>query len=457
MKLSLNEVKDYFLGEVNYTGKEEEVIDIHIAFDSRLVKQGDIFVCLPGKKTDGHHFVMDAIKNGAIGIISEYKLDVPGQYIQIITPSTEKALQNAAKMFLERSPIEQIGITGSAGKTTTKEILYSLLSNYKNTLKTIGNFNTPIGVPVSIINMAETPQFFICELSASYPGEIDHNLSFLSLSHSIITSIGESHLEFFGSVENVFHEKMKIIHALKPGGKLIINGDQSWGQKAKKENLAVLTYGFMEHNDIQAYDILERTDGFTFKVRIQNQFYNDFHLPVFGDHFILDALPGIFLAITYGMMEESIRRALDGFKVDFGRGKRIPFLKDSIMIDESYNANPLSFEVALQSFIKLNFPRKILVMGDMLELGSNAEKLHFELGEKIAQTDIAFICYLGDFGHSVRSALKSSPVLFYSFKNHDEIEEFLISNLQQNDGILIKASNGIGLHHLARKLGSRLC
>ena len=452
MKIAIKELKAYFLGDVFTMLREDEILDLHVAIDSRLVKPGDIFACLPGEKTDGHFFISDAIKNGAIGILTECKQDISDTYIQIITKSTEKALRNAAKMILNHYPIEQIGITGSAGKTTTKELLFTLLSPYQKTSKTIGNYNTPIGVPVSIINMDETSKFFLCELSASYPGEIDQNLSFLDLSIAIITGIGPSHLEFFNSVERVFEEKLRIVNALKPGGKLIINGDQDWGQKAKQNLNNVITYGFSDLNDMQAYEIRDSLDGLIFTVRIHNKIWKDFRLLAFGEHFILDSLPGIFLAISYGMKEKDIKEALSGFNADYGRGKRIPFIKSSMIIDESYNANPLSFEVALQSFLKLDFPRKILVMGDMLELGPNAEKLHFEIGSKISKTDLAVVCYLGAYSDSIRSALKDSSVLFYSFKDIDEIESFLISSVQNNDGILVKASNGIGLHQLIKKV-----
>jgi UDP-N-acetylmuramoyl-tripeptide--D-alanyl-D-alanine ligase len=448
VKLLSKRLLEYFLAKEMISGYLPEYIDMHVVIDSRLVKKGDTFVCISGEKTDGHDHINDAIQNGAIGFVVNRFVDIPKGCFQIITSSTELAIQYAASKILKETKIKQIAVTGSAGKTTTKELLFSLFSPYWKTAKTQGNYNTPVGVPVSIINMIEGCDTFLCELSASYPGEIDHSLSFLNLDTGIITGIGSSHLEFFGSTEKIFSEKMKIASAIQKKGLLLINGDQEWGKKAKDLYPDTLCFGLGNENDIQAFNIQKNSHGTTFNVRFRNEILSDLTLSTLGDHFIYDALPGIYLALKKGMPVNNIRLALGSFQAEKGRGKISTWLKNSTIIDESYNANPFSFALSLQAFKNYLFPRRIAIIGDMLELGSNAPKLHFDLGKLIAESNIQVVIYKGMFLKEIQSALTNTSIQLFSIKEIKEIEPLLLSVLKEGDGILIKASNGVGLHEL---------
>ena len=429
-----------------------EVLDLHVSIDSRLVKPGDIFVCIKGEKTDGHQHIPMAIQHGAIGFLVNRKVDIPSHLFQIITTCSVESIQKAAAKILKESSIKQIAITGSAGKTTTKELLFLIFSQFTRAAKTLGNYNTPIGVPISIINMENDCQVFICELSASYPGEINQNLTFMDLEHAIITGIGSSHLEFFGSTQKIFNEKMKITNAIQKNGFLLINGDQPWGKDAKSIFPNTLSFGMNQENDIQAIIKKKNQQGTVFQLRIVDQLTVDWEIKTFGDHFIYDAIPGIFLALHHRISSETIQQALSLFQAEKGRGKVIPWINESTIIDESYNANPHSFAMSLLSFQSCPFSRKIAVIGDMLELGPSTEKLHYELGKLVQLASVDLVIYRGQYGNFIKDAIRNSNIQYCSFDNNQAIERYLVSIVKKGDGILIKASNGIGLQELVKLL-----
>jgi UDP-N-acetylmuramoyl-tripeptide--D-alanyl-D-alanine ligase len=456
LKIQTNLIKQFFQASDLIGHNIPSELDLHVVIDSRLIKPGDVFVCIRGENVDGHNYINNAVANGAVGFMVNRKVDIPSNCFQIVTSSPETSMQIAAKRILKENQIKQIAITGSAGKTTTKDLLSGVMNSTFPTSKTIGNYNTPIGVPISIINMDSFSHFFVCELSASYPGEIDQNLSFLELEAAIITGIGSSHLEFFGNIESIFNEKMKITKSIRNQGPLIINGDQEWGRKAKKLYSHTTSFGFEKDNDITAFDLQRQKNGTSFQIRLKDMIIPDFFISTLGEHFILDSLPSIFLAFSLGVPIEKIKKSIASFQAEKGRGRIIKFLKNTTLIDESYNANPYSFKMSLGSFIKSRFTRKIAVIGDMLELGDESYHLHEELGKWLRESDIKIIIYKGQFSKAVSTALLGSSQEFYPMDSLSKIEDFLLSILQEGDGVFIKASNGVGLHTLVAQWEKRI-
>lgn len=452
MKLHTSKLKEYFHAEEVDTLSSTAEINVKVCIDSRLIRPGDIFVCIKGEKADGHEFIPMAIQKGAIGFLVSEKTEIPDHLFQIISHSPVKSLQFAAAKILKETSIKQIAITGSAGKTTTKEIMFLIFNQFIDTAKTQGNYNTPIGVPVSIINMENDRLVFISELSASYPGEIDQNLSFMNLESAVITGIGFSHLEFFGSTNNIFIEKMKIAKSIRQEGHLLINGDQAFGKEAKSIFPNTLTFGLKPENDIQAVIIKKDDLGTTFHLREKGKLTPEWKLSTFGDHFIYNAIPGIYLAIKNGAPTESINHALSLFQAEKGRGKIIQWINNSTIIDESYNANPFSFAMSLQSFQSHHFTRKIAVIGDMLELGTTSEQQHFELGKLVAESMIDIVIYKGYYKNFFKEGLKGSKIQYIPVENNKEIEQYLLSIVKKGDGILIKASNGTRLQEVVEQL-----
>jgi len=222
MKFTVQELAELFNASLLVHEDSSDPFEIVLKTDSRLIKPGDIFLAMRGETQDGHQYIHQAIENGAIGIVAEKPTQPPFPQFELIVPCTQQALLSAGEKALQKTTCRFIGITGSAGKTTVKEMMASVLNTTYRTAKTAGNYNTPIGVPISIFAMDPSSDFFIIELSASYPGEIDQNLRYLHFSDAVISSIGPSHIEFFHTVDRVLQEKMKIKETLLPQGALCL-------------------------------------------------------------------------------------------------------------------------------------------------------------------------------------------------------------------------------------------
>lgn len=420
--------------------------------DSRLIKPGDIFLAIRGEKLDGHEFIKNAVENGAMGIVTEKPtIDQPFPCFELIVSSVNQALLLAGKKALEQTKCQFIGITGSAGKTTVKEMIASVMGASFRIAKTAGNYNTPIGVPISILAMDPAVDFFIIELSASYPGEIDQNLQYLHLSDAVISSIGPSHLEYFHTVERVLQEKMKIKEALLPQGLLCLPGDNELiCSLPVTQN--VFHFGFRESNDIRATHLHYQPNGVIFQAELPDELIPDLMLPAFGDHMILNALPVIFLARKYGVPVSRIRETLSEFTAPAGRGKIKHYQAGFCIIDETYNANPVSFQAAISAFSKIPYSRKILVFSDMLELGSASRKLHQALAEQIASLSLDQILYYGDFHDVLEPILQTRSHTFRYFPSLETLENAFLEFIRPGDGILMKASNGKSLYRIIQHL-----
>lgn len=451
MKFTVQELAALFNAQLLVHEDISEPFDIVFKTDSRLIQPGDIFLAMRGETQDGHQYIHQAIENGAIGIVAEKPVQPPFPHFELIVPSTQKALLSAGEKALQKTTCRFIGITGSAGKTTVKEMMASVLNTTYRTAKTAGNYNTPIGVPISIFAMDPTADFFIIELSASYPGEIDQNLSYLDFSDAIISSIGPSHIEYFHSVDRVLQEKLKIKEALLPQGILCLPGDNEL-IRSLPPSQQILHFGFGASNPICAVNFLYESDGMHFQANLPEETIPDLSVPSFGDHMILNALPVIFLARKYGVPVSRIRETLSGFSAPAGRGKINHYPKGFCVIDETYNANPVSFEAALSAFSKIPFSRKILVFSDMLELGNSSRSLHQALAEQISSLSIDQILYYGDFKDILEPILQTPSHSYHYFPSLETLEKAFFELIQPGDGILIKASNGKALYRIIQHL-----
>jgi len=456
LKFLVSDLASLFQAQLNVYTSIFTPIEVRIQTDSRQIQPGDIFIAIAGEKQDGHQFIPNAIQQGAIGIIAEKSDPTMHAAFEIIVPSTTRALLTAAQGALRRTSCKQIGITGSAGKTTIKEMLSAVFSTSYRVANTTGNYNTPIGVPLSILAMDPNADFFVTELSASYPGEIDQNLSYLTLSEAVISSIGPSHLAFFHTVDNVLKEKMKIGKAVVETGSLLLPGDNPTILALPRENQFVY-YGLNPSNDLRATHLEYRTNGIHFDVELPGEKITGLYLSAFGDHMVLNSLPVLFLARKYGIPIQSIREVLAGFTAPVGRGRFIQYKAGFCIIDETYNANPVSFQAALKAFANTPFPRKILVFSDMLELGEGSDTLHKMLAEEIASYAFDSVLYYGDYNDIIEPILKKPGGYYHFSPSLEEMEQFFLEKVQPGDGVLIKASNGKHLSEIIRHLESKAC
>lgn len=451
MKFTVQELAALFNARLLIHEDISDPLEIVLKTDSRLIKPGDIFLAMRGETQDGHQYIHQAIENGAMGIVAEKPAQPPFPHFELIVPSTQQALLSAGEKALQETHCQFIGITGSAGKTTVKEMMASVLKTSYRTAKTTGNYNTPIGVPISIFAMDPAADFFTIELSASYPGEIDQNLRYLHFSDAVISSIGPSHIEFFHTVDRVLQEKMKIKEALLPQGTLCLPGDNQLIQSLPASQ-QTLYFGFGASNPIRAVNLVYQSDGMHFQANLPGESIPDLSVPSFGDHMILNALPVIFLARKHGVSVPRIRESLSGFSAPAGRGKINQYPKGFCVIDETYNANPVSFKAALSAFSNIPFKRKILVFSDMLELGTSSRSLHQALAKQISSLSIDQILYYGDFNDILEPILQTTSRSYHYFPSLEALEKAFFELVQPGDGVLMKASNGKALFRIIQHL-----
>ncbi len=458
MKIDLPTLTDWLGGIRVLSGYEVEDIppfQCRMYVDSRDMEPGGLFVCFKGENTDGHFYVRNAIQNGAQGIVTEHvvKVEQAGVF-QIHVASTREALKKFANHVLCAIQPGTIGITGSAGKTTTKELVQAIFGQAFSTFGTLKNYNTPIGIPLSLAQMPWDAAYFIAEMSASCPGELEEILSFVCPSYGIITSIGASHLEFFKGVEGVYEEKIKLAKNINQKEYCWMNGDQDWAKKAISENIPLTSYGFLSSNDVYAENVRTENMGISFDVHSHGTQWKNFYIRGHGKHLVLNALPAIGIAINEGIAQETIRKALNNFSPGKGRGRCLKLKNQLLILDESYNANPLSMKTSLEALLNMPFSRKIVVLGDMLELGEKAWELHLELGKWISshETEFEKIIYVGKYGEAVKEGDMHNRSRYHCEASWKEAFDLLVSIPLHETTILIKASNGVGLFKLVEAL-----
>ena len=449
MRINLKKLADYLEG--NLIGDYSSVdFDLNLSIDSRKVEKGDLFVCIKGENTDGHNYIDNAIDRGSRGIILEHEIQnssVP----QILVESTRESLKKLARNILSEYNPKNICITGSAGKTTTKELVFNILKEKYKVFMTEGNFNTPIGIPLQIAKIDHGIDFFISEMSASYKGEMFENVSFIKPDVAIITGIGESHLEFFGNVDEVYNEKIKLAQSLKEEGILLVNGDNLISRKAVLEFKNTYSYGLNDKSDIYAKNIDIKEDQSNFDYICKDQELCNFTVNGYSEHYILDSLPGIFLGSRFNLSNSEMINGLKNFHLLKGRGKLVTLRNGVKIIDDTYNANPLSFEISLNSTKNFKYNRLFLIMGDMLELGENSSNLHKRIGLKISDSGFNSVFYIGKFGQSVKEGL-SDRIDFTLFNNTSEAFSYIKNLFREGDLILIKGSNSMKLDKLLEDL-----
>lgn len=445
-------------GKLNLNGDyytADSMVDVILNIDSRTIKEGETFVCIKGNNTDGYNFAIQSVNSGAIGLIteSEINFETKKPFFEIVVQNTELALKEIGKYILNTIKPVQICITGSSGKTTVKELIYSVLSQKLIVSKSFGNLNTPIGIPLSLSKIDKNTKYLVIELSASYPGEMDENLSIVNPDIGIITGIGESHLEFFSNIENVFIEKAKLAKALKKNGVLLANADNYLAKASLNLVENGYSYGISNLANIIAKDIKFLSDYSTFNVSINGNDFYGFKIKAIGEHFILDSLPAIYLALNFGLTVSEVNKGLFSFEPLTGRGRIIKLINDVIVVDDSYNANPYSFEFSINAFKKIQKIRSILVMGDMLELGSSSPELHKKVGEFINYASINIVLYIGEYGKYVKEKLNNN-IEFLQFEKIEDIINYLKENISLGDAVLIKGSNGMNLKSVVEELKS---
>ena len=418
-----------------------------ISTDSRTICAGELFVALRGENFDGHDYIAKARERGAACVLSS-RGNIGSGTLEV--EDTLLALQQIAAGYRKKFPVKVTAITGSVGKTTTKEMTAAVLGVKFNTLKTEGNLNNTIGVPLSVLKLGREHEAAVFEMGMNHFGEISQSTRAALPDVAVISNIGTAHIEFLGSREGILRAKLEIAEGLPEDGVLILNGDEPllWEKKA---GLGFRTVYFgieNENSDIRAENIRESTEGSTFDIVCGEGSFS-VRVPAAGRHNVMNALAAAAVGREYGMDFDDVARGLDIFE-NVGMRQRI-YTKDGYrIIDDCYNANPESMSAALGVLAEVAEGRKIAVLGDMLELGSYSEQAHRELGRLAAEkADIIFF-----FGSEVRFSLeeaeKSGGCVAEIYDDRERLTWELMKLAVSGDTVLFKGSRGMKLEEVRK-------
>lgn len=415
--------------------------------DTRKVNSGSCYIGIKGENNDGNSFYMEAFNNGAkLVILDNYKENASDlKYLEdnnksiIIVSDTIKALGELAKY--KRSVIkgDVIAITGSAGKTSTKDIVYSVLKRKYRAYKTCGNKNNHIGLPLTILSMNEDSEILVLEMGMNHFGEISYLTNIAKPNVAIITNIGTAHIGNLGSRENILKAKLEILEGLDKDGYIIINNDNellhNWHLE-NKDNYNIITIGINNPSDYCATSIKTKDNASIFKV-----LNREYLVPVSGEHFVYNALMGIAIGNLYHENYEDIYEGIKSFELSSNRMNIINRESNITIIDDSYNANYDSMSYAIKYLASLN-GRRIAVLGSMFELGNYTEDLHRKIGKLVVDEGIDVLVTVGKEAKYIYEEAKGK-IDSVHFDNNIDAINYLKSIIKNKDHILIKASNSM--------------
>ena len=401
-----------------------------LTIDTRTLTPGMAYVAIRGETFDGHRFIPDAMAKGALLSISD--TDVPYPHIRV--ENTVLAYQNIAKLHRERFDLPVVCITGSVGKTTTKEMVKAVLETTFYTHATVGNLNNQTGVPTTVLQLNGQHQVSVMELGTNHFGEIDAIARVAEPTICLFTNIGEAHIEFFGSREGIFRGKTEMLNHMRPGGAVIANGDDEFLRTIPN----ALTYGLSEGVSVRAVQIEERgLEGVSFFAEgISKRLFVT--LQVAGKHMVQNALAALCVAHLLNVADEDALRALAAFRPGAGRAGVLRTGRFTI-IDGSYNCNPTSMEAALD-VLKTASGRKVCIFGDMLELGPDAPAFHARIGEYARRCGVDRMLTVGALAKN--AAFDPND----AYDSVDALLNDLPALLSDGDTILVKASFGMHLN-----------
>ncbi len=414
-----------------------------IVTNSRLVKKGNIFIAIVGEKHDAHHFIAEVIKKGAAAVVVSRDIGpCPVSVAVIKVVDTTKALGEIARLHRLRFCLPVIAITGSAGKTTTKEMIAAVLKRKFKVLKNVGTENNQFGVPLTLLKLKPADQIAVLEVGTNRPGDIAWLASIVCPSIVVMTNIGESHLALLKTPADVFKEKFNLVKALDPKGTVVVNADDPYLKKIvqiKRKN--TISFGIAHKANYQARQI--KYDGR--KVYFSISGMGEITLQGTATANVYNALAAIAIGRLFGVNAQEIKNVLKSFSLKSGRQTLLRVGKIRI-INDSYNANPVSFRSALESLThQTTRGRKILICADMLELGRQAKRLHQEIGLAAADAGVNAIISFGKFSQWIgRQAKKKNPAIeIFHAASEQQLQATIKKSLCPSDIVLVKGSRGM--------------
>ena len=447
-EFTVNEVCLATYGKVRGSAYEEKFTGI--CTDTRKVKPGDLFIPLVGEKFDGHDFIEQAVKNGAIGIIASRSYVIaPDNIIVILVADTLLALQDLARYHRQRFSIPIVAITGSNGKTTTKDMTAAILASKLNVLKTEANYNNEIGLPLTLLQLTAQHNVAVVEMGMRGEGQIYHLANIALPTVAIITNVGETHIELLGSIEQIAAAKAELLQFIPKTGLTILNADDHYVQEMAKQVNSRLTLFGLEHGNIRADNIQTNAQGINFRCySAQGEF--SAYIPTVGKHNVYNALAAISVGLELGLSFDNICSGLSNFNASPMR-LHIEEMGDYIVINDAYNASPMSMLAAIDTLTEVAKSRKVVVLGDMLELGHIKVEAHRQIGEKLAKCHIDIVITVGDLARHIAEAASEFGIdTTFACYSHNEASKILKKLIKPGDTILIKGSRGMKMENIIK-------
>ena len=423
----------------------DAAIDL-VTTDSREVRPGCIFVAFPGEKFDGHDFAAKALAEGAEYVVLNHPVEgVPAEKT-VLCPDSYRAMMTLGANYRSQFHPKVVGVTGSVGKTTTKQMTYAAIAGFGSTIKTEGNQNNELGLPRTLFRIGKETEYAVVEMGMSHLGEIERLSQCARPDAGIITCIGVSHIGNLGSQENICKAKLEICAGLKNGAPLVLNGDDPFLRKAKlPDHVRPVWFSLGDEDaDVCALNIRQEGDGMTFTLEDGEEDTTEVHIPAMGRHNVANALAAYAAATRLGLSAKKVIAGLEQFQ-QTGMRQKVVHSKGVDVIEDCYNANPDSMKAALAMFREYPCKRRFALLGDMLELGEMSGPAHAEAGRQAAEYGVDVLLCYGPESARMAEAASAAGVKAAHVASYREAADALLSQMRPGDALLVKASRGMAL------------
>ena len=417
-----------------------------VTTDSREVRPGCIFVAFPGEKFDGHDFAAKALEQGAVYVVLNHPVEgVPAEKA-VLCPDSYRAMMTMGANYRRQFAPKIVGVTGSVGKTTTKQMTYAAIAGFGNTIKTEGNQNNELGLPRTLFHIGKDTAYAVVEMGMSHLGEIERLAKCARPDVGIITCIGVSHIGNLGSQENICKAKLEICAGLPEGAPLVLNGDDPFLRKAALPgHVRPVWFSLGDADaDVCAQDVHPEGDGMAFTLVDRNAGRFPVQIPAMGRHNVANALAAYAAATRLGLDPKGVIAGLADFQ-QTGMRQKVVHSKGVDVIEDCYNANPDSMKAALAMFREYPAKRRYALLGDMLELGGISPSAHEEVGRQAAAAGLELlVCYGEEARHTAKAAAEAGLKAVHA-ATYREAADLLLAAMQPGDALLVKASRGMAL------------
>lgn len=423
-----------------------------VAIDTRKIEKGCLFICIKGERFDAHRFIDEAFEKGAAAVMISEDVKIDKPYIKV--DDTAKQMLSLAGYYRSKFDIPIVALTGSVGKTTTKEFTHLVVNSKYKAIKTLGNLNNEIGLPQMLFMLDSSTEAAVIEMGMNHFGEIHRLSTATQPTMGIITNIGVSHIENLGSREGILEAKLEILDGLKKGAPLLLNGDNDLLSTVKNDDYKIYFYAVDNDADFKAVDIKENPNTTSFTVQYFGK-EQKITIPAIGKHNVYNALAAFAVGILLDIDAETAADALKTYEPS-GMRQKVVEINGITSIEDCYNASPDSMKAGITTLAGIQACKKIAVLSDMLELGEYSEQAHYDVGTMAAENKIDYLLCVGsDAKYIVDGARDNGLLNAYLFDSKQSLTDKLFEIAEKGDAVLFKASRGMKLEEVISEIYKR--